>query len=138
MGKIIYGILTAFAIELALSLFGGNTFAHTSLFNLLINPSSVGSSTFYLAIVAALAVISATVIIVGSFYNFNIYAVYAGISAILITFALSIADLWTFINGQLNVLQITSNNSSLIATLVVSPILIAYIIMTVDYMRGTE
>jgi len=136
MAKIIWAVLTAFAIELAVYLFGGSDIANSSLFSLLLNPSSISTASLYLIIKAAMVAIGASTIIIGTFYNINIYGIYASVAAVLLTFALSIADFWRFLNGQLVSLQVA--NSSIIATIVTAPLILSYLIITLNYVRSND
>lgn len=136
MAKIVYAILTAFAIELALYLFGGTSGSTSSLFGLLLDPSGIATDPLYLIIVGALAAIGFSTIIIGTFYNINIFGIYAAVAAVLLSFALTLAHLWTFLNGELPILQV--GDSSIIATIIVAPLLIAYLIITLNYVRSND
>lgn len=136
MAKIIYAILTAFAIELGLYLFGGTSASTSSLFSLLMDPSGIAADNLYTIIVVALAAIGASTIIIGTFYNINIYGIYASVASVFLSFVLVIAHLWVFINGELTSLQVGS--SSIIATIVTAPLLISYFIVTLNYVRSND
>jgi hypothetical protein len=136
MAKVIWALLSAFAIELALYMFGGTSYETSSLFKLLIDPSGIGASTFYLLIVGAMLAIGATTIIIGTFYNINIYGIYASVTAVLITLSLIMAHLWTFLNGELTSLNV--DNSSIIASVIVVPLLAAYMFIVLNYVRAND
>ena len=138
MAKIVYAVLSAFAIELALFLFGGNTTVTSKLFGLLIDPSGIATNGLYIAISGALILIGATSIIIGTFYNINIYGIYAAVASIFLSFVLILVHLWTFIDGQLSEGSVVVAQHSMIATIIVAPLLITYMIITLDYVRGSN
>lgn len=136
MGRLVYALITAFAIELGLYLFSGANYTQSTLFGLLLDPSNLPSSSLYLVIFGALAAIGASVIVIGTFWNINIYGIYAGMALAFLSFILVIVHLWVFINGQLS--ELITANSSIIATIITTPFLLAYMIILADYVRGNE
>jgi len=135
MGKFVYAVIMVFVIELALYLFGGTSYSTTSLFNLLFNPSILISSPFYILITVALAAFAASAIIPGNLYQINIYALYAGMAAIFITFTLSIIHLWQFTYGELSGI-LTMNFAQIITTLIIAPFLIYYLLASAEWVRS--
>ena len=146
MAKIVYALLTVFAIELGLFMYAGATYGATSLLNILSDPSDILSNPFYLAIIAVIGVFAAAIVVSGTFFNINIYALYAGMILIFITFIHSIASLWSFLYGQLSgygigpILQESAISSlaGQVATFAVAPILIGYIIASVEWIRSNQ
>ncbi len=134
MGKFVYAILTAFAIEMALWLFAGTSYAQSSVFSLLANPSILTSSAFYLLLVGALAAFAASAIIVGNIWQINVYALYAGVAAVMITFGLNIVHLFIFIQGELS--GLTPEFALPITMLICAPLLLYYLIATMEWVRN--
>ena len=134
MGKYTYAVLTVFLIELALWLFGGTSYSTTSIFDVLLDPSTLISNPFYIAVIAALALLGVSAIIPGTFIQINIYALYASLAGIFLSFSISIAHLWIFINGQLT--DMSSQFALVIPTIIVAPFLLFYLISTVEWVRG--
>ena len=134
MSKIAYSLLMVLLLEAGLYFFGGTTYTNTSLFDLLLNPVEFFSNYWYIAVLAALGVFAAATVIPGSFYQINIFAMYAGLSAMFMTFSVSIINLWRFLNGSLAALDPVL--SQLILFMVISPILIFYIISVVEWVRA--
>ncbi len=134
MGKMIYALMTVIIVEMALYFFGGTTYASTSVFSLLQNPENLTSSTFYDLFVVALAVFAAATIIVGNFYQINIYGVYAAIGAAVLTFAISIVNLYLFVYGRLS--DLTADFAMMISIFIIMPILLTYILAIVEWVRS--
>ena len=133
MAKMLYALLTVFSIELALWWFGGTTTASTSLFSLLSNPSS--TSTLFVVFIAAIGTLAAGTIVASAFYQINIFGVYAGVAGISIYFALSIMTFFNFIHGQLSSLG-SETFAVPIAAIIVAPILLMYIVSTMEWVRS--
>lgn len=137
MAKFVYAVLTVFLIELGLWLFGGTTYGNSTLFGILTDPSTLISNPLYATvIVLTLAAFAGSAIIPGNLWSINIYALYAGVMVIFVTFAISIVHLWTFVSGSLSGLAYPFN--TLIASLIVSPILIMYLIAGLEWVRSNQ
>lgn len=121
-------------IEMGLYFFGGTTYSNTSLFNMIFNFGSSGSSAFYFLIYGAIAGLAAVGIILGTFTNINIYGIYATITLTLITFFLSILHLAQFMYGQL--VEFTPEFAQMITVVVVGPLAIFYLIASMEWVRG--
>lgn len=136
MGKFIYALIMVLFIESGLYFFGGTTYENTSLFNMIFNFGGSGSSTLYIIMLSAIAGIAATTIFVGTFNNINIYAAYAGVIAVLITFFLSIMHLAQFTYGQLS--DFTPQFAQLITMAIVGPIGIFYLVASMEWVRSNQ
>lgn len=135
MGKMTMALIFVVGIELALTLFMSNSTStdHTVLYNLLIDPSNLGLSGFYQLFIARIGAIGAlSAIVAGFLFLVRVEPAYAILSATLITFSLNIAQLWITINSQ----GVFGDAHSLVATLIVSPILVFYIMACMDYIRS--
>lgn len=131
--KIIFPLLTAFGIELALFLFGGGTYANSSLFGMIYNPASIFTNQLYITIVAMIAVSIGAAIIIGNFYQVSNLGVYATLAAVLITFISTIIHLSSFINGQLT--EIGIDSAGVITAIIIAPFLLGYLISVIEWMR---
>ena len=139
MGKFVYAVLTAFIIELALYLFSGTTYGTTSIFNLIMNPTSLTSAAFYVTLVFAITVFAASTIIPGNFIQINIYALYSGLAVSLISFTASIAHLWVFTHGQLTGLGgMAEADAVWIASVITAPFLMFYMLAIAEWMRSNN
>jgi len=136
MGKFTYAILLVFIVELSLWLFGGTSYSNSSLFNLLTDPSTLMTSSWYAIITIALAAFAGSAFIIGNLYSINIYALYAGIGTAFIGFALSIVHLWSFINGQL--VAVDPKLALVVSALITAPLLIYYIISITEWVRSNQ
>ena len=134
MGKFVYALMTAFAIEMSLWIFTGNEFARTAIYNLLSDPTSLTSATIYIVILAALTIFSLSAVLPGTFVSINIYALYAGLALAFITFGWNIVHLFTYLNGELAGLG--TELSLIISMIVCGPILMFYLIAVVEWVRN--
>lgn len=136
MGKFAYALLTLFAIELSLWFFGGTTFEKGTLFDLIFNPHTLLNNSLYITvIVGTLGFFALAVVVAGNFFNINIYALYAGISVILITFVWSIAHLFVWLHGEL-VDFMPGNFSLVVSSIVTAPFLVFYLIAVTEWVRS--
>ncbi len=132
MGKFTYAVLMVFTIELALYIFTGTEYATTTLFDMLLDPSTLIANPLYILFGVSLVVFGASAIIPGTFYQNQISFMYLSIAVAFLSFSMSIVHLWTFINGELSGLGL----GNLISLLIISPILIYYIIATTEWVRS--
>ena len=137
MGKYIFAVLTVFAVEFALYLFGGQNISQTSLFGILFNPSGIGSNALYIAITLAVTTFGVASIIPGNIYQNYISLFYVGIVAIFITFALSLSHFYVFIYGELQPL-LTDDFARAITILITAPLLAFYIMSSLEWIRGNQ
>jgi|TARA_R100000750_G_C2345491_1_gene96122 uncharacterized membrane protein len=133
----IYAIALVFIIEFSLVLFGGQTTTTTKLYDLLADPTTIKSSALYIFILATMTVFGLSPIISGNFWNFNIYALYAGMGVVLITFIMSIAHFYTFIFSQLSSSGIR-DFSHPISLLITTPLLLFYLITMTEWVRSNQ
>lgn len=137
MGKFIYAIITAFLIELSLWLFAGTDYANSALFGLLTDPSNLTTTAIYILLYGTLAVFGASAVIPGNFIQINIYALYAGIAVILITFTLPIVHLFQFVFGELQgIFPLDTVLAQAITILIVSPFIIMFMMGLTEWVRS--
>ena len=134
MGKFVYAVLMVFIVEMALWLFAGTEYSQSSLFAIISNPSTLLSSPFYILITVTLAAFAVSAIIPGNIYQVNVYALYAGIATVLVSFSISIVHLSQFIYGELS--GLTTEFALPITILIVAPFLVTYIFATVEWVRS--
>jgi len=135
MGKLTAALLIVFLIEVSLVFFGGTTYAQSSLYSFLMNPTGFSASVFYLLMAAILAVSALATVVPGAFYQVNQWALFAVAGVSLITFVANITHLWAFINGQLVGIFSNAQMGGLIASLIAAPLLIFYIVAIVEWTR---
>ncbi|GAG57368.1 unnamed protein product [marine sediment metagenome] len=136
MGKFTYAVLMVFLIEMALWLFAGTEYSQSTLFAIISDPSTLLSNPLYILITVTLVAFGAAAIIPGNLFQVNIYALYAGLSAIFISFSVSIVHLWQFIYGELS--GITIEFALPITILIIAPFLVTYILATVEWVRSNQ
>ena len=133
MSKYVYALIVVFIIEFALWIFAGTTYANSSLFNFVTNPST--TSPFYTTLYLAIIGLSAFTIVASAFYNINIYGVYAAIAAVFLTFFMSVIHLSEFVYGELSA-SLSSEFATIISMLIIAPFAITYLLATVEWIKG--
>lgn len=135
MGKMVPALMTVFLLEIALIYFGGTSYTQTALYTFLSNPTGYTSSAFYLVLVGILTASAAAVIVAGSFYQVNQWALFAGAGVAVITFVANISHVWGFVNGQLVGMFSNSEMGGFIATLITAPLFLFYLVAVVEWSR---
>lgn len=140
MGKMLSSALVSvFIIELALTYVVGWGITETELYQSLIAPSHFVSTVFYGSIILVLAISSLAVITPGIFASVNQWALFAGASAVMITFVATLGHLWAYIYAQLySFPNIGPDFAVLIATIITSPLIIYYIAAVVEWSRFNQ
>jgi len=136
MGKLTGALLLVFAIEVALFLFSGTSYANSPVFNLIMNPQTLTSSAFYLIMLTLLAGAALAVVVPGAFYQVNQWALFAVAALLMVTYAVHITHFWAFIQGQLY--WYMPEWSGIIASLIIGPFLIYYLMTIVEWTRGNQ
>ena len=126
--NIIKLLLVVFAIHFTLMMCGIADVPGTALYQFLINPLDWEGADFlgvlsdlFLTVGVAATIIAGTVITRSDIFLF------AGIASIFLSFGLPLAELFSIVEVQSN---------STLATLLVSPIILIYIITVVQFWRG--
>jgi len=131
-----YALLSIFFIEFALWMFGGKDYSNTSLFNLIFNFESITSSDLYSVLYLALIAFAGATIVASSFYQFNSFGVYAGISVVLLGFLAVLGNFAGFIHGQL--VSHLFDFATPITMLIVAPLVIFYGMAVVEWVRSNN
>lgn len=134
MGKIVYALLLAFVTQFALVLFAGQNFPGSSLYNFLLNPTDWEGTLFIGAINDILLLLGGASIIAGLYFIRNEFILYLGLAAVFFSFGISFYNAWQFINQQ----AILGEGAVYIASLVMAPIILVYIILVLDFARGKD
>ena len=134
MGKIIYALLLAFTVQFALVLFAGQSFPASSLYTFLMNPTEWDNGLFIGAINDILLLLGGASIIAGLYFIRNEFILYLGLAAVFFSFGISFYNMWQFINQQ----AILGQGAGTIATLIITPIVLTYIILVLDFARGKD
>ncbi len=137
MAKIIYAIMIVLFVEFAMFLFAGTTYAKTSLLSMILDPSAITSTVFYVAIFAILATFAGSVIVSGNFYNINIYALYSAMIVIFIGFIQTLVHLYVFIGSSLQT-SLTPEMIQVIQVIFLGPLLIFYLVACLEWIRGNQ
>ena len=134
-GKFIYAIIFVMIIEVSLYVFGGTTYANSSLFSIIDNPSQIYTNPFYIAIGIAVAVFAGSQIIPGNLWNINVYGVYAGMAIPALTFFVSIIHLWTFAAAELTDVM-GLGMAHLVVGITMIPIALFYLLAVAEWVRS--
>ncbi len=137
MAKIVYAILLVFFIEFALYFFGGTTYSQTSLMSMILNPESITTTPLFIGLLVILGAFAAAVIIVGNFYNINVYALYASMIIIFISFITSLVHLYSFVGGALSA-KLSAELVQLLQVVFIGPLIIFYIMSCVEWVRSNQ
>jgi hypothetical protein len=131
-----YAILSVFIIEAAL-LFAGYTGAPSKLYTAIFNPSGFLTGGFYLGLFLIVS-LTATLAVVtpGFIYQVNQWALFAGVSAMLITFVAVVIDLSGFIYTELS--GYAPDFALWIAAIITAPVIILYIMATLEWTRFNQ
>lgn len=136
MGRVIWGLIMVFAMEAGMYIFGGSSYSQTSLFYLFNDPTTFVSSSIYTAMQAVLVAVALAGIFIGSFIYKSETAEYAGFAALMLTFFFSIVHFWSFINAQLS--GYLSENSWIVTSLILAPVMITFLMIILEYGRGRD
>lgn len=150
MGKAINAILLIVAIEFALFLFQGQTDQYNnSLFSLVMNPVGAFTGSFSAATFSSTNAFFNTVnIVILAFIALSAVSLFVPIKqdtvifmllvGFLLAFFNTIAKLWNFIYGQLGSIDTSNIYAGTIASIMCAPLVIAWIIIMLDYGRGRD
>lgn len=134
--KFTHVLLMVFLVELAMYLFAGTGYTKTPLFNLLTEQLGFFNNPIYLNVVSGIGLFAIAAIFVGTFFQFNINAIYASLAALTVTYIFALVQFWALINSQLHVNS--PELSLLIPTFIVAPLLIYYVVATMEWIRGNQ
>ena len=142
MGKMMSALLLIFAIEMALFLFvSGDTADSTSLFSFLLNPN-ISSAPFYIYLTSAISGVGLALIVVGSFFTKTEFIWRAGVVTVFTSFSGVLIRLWQFIEkegamfGGIGTSGVST--SAVIATIIVGPLLIFFLMAAVDFISAKD
>lgn len=134
MGKIVYTLLIAFVVQLALITFAGQDIPTSALYTFLTNPVEWDNSLFISAINDVLLILGGAAIIAGLYFIRNEFILYLGLGAIFFSFGISLYNLWQFIAQQ----ALLGQGAEFVATIVIAPIILLYIVTIFDFARGKD
>lgn len=121
-------LLAVFGIHLTLIICGIAEIPGTTLYQFLVNPLLWDSSGFLSSLISDItALVGAGLIVAGTIITRSDIFLFAGITTLFISFGLPLAELFTIIAEQSN---------PILATLLVSPIILIYVVTCVAFWRG--
>lgn len=135
MGKLVYLLLTVIAVQLGLLLVFDQAIPGSSLWALFSNPSANWNNLSLINLITdSITALSAATLIIGTFWIKYDFLVFAGMTGIFFTFGKQLANAWQSIADQTT----ASGNGGLIASIIVFPIIILYILTILEFWRGID
>jgi len=132
MGKLLAMLLFVFAINLSMVMFLGTTAPGSSFWTLITQPEQWSSLSLLSLITDSIALVGVGIVI-GSFWTKSDILLFAGISTVFLSFGVALAELYTVLQAYP---QFASN--TYLTTIIISPILIAYIYTLLLFWRGRD
>jgi len=121
-------LLVVFGIHVTLIICGIAEIPGTSLYQFLINPIIWDSSGFLSSLISDItALIGAGLIVAGTIITRSDIFLFAGITTLFVSFGLPLAELFMIVSEQAN---------PILATLLVSPIILIYVVTCIAFWRG--
>ena len=137
MGKMMNALLLVFALEIAFALFPASGFETTSLTEFLKNPGLWNITSFFNSISGLVVGIGIGAIIIGSLWSGNDWIWRAAIIAVFITFGAVLAQLSQFLFAHLTFIGVIEARSLIVAA-VVGPLLLYFIMASLDFISGKD
>jgi hypothetical protein len=135
MGKMVYLLGMVLASQLALLLVFDQPIPGSTLWSLFTNPQlSWDSLSLTSLLTDTITLISATAIIIGSFWIKYDFLVFAGITGVFLSFGKGLANAWQ----QIASLASETGNGPLIASILIGPIIILYLLTILEFWRGKD
>ena len=134
MGKIVYPLFFAFAIQFVLILFAGQEIPGSALYTFLANPTSWSTTALFGALSDVLLVAGTAAIVAGLYFIRNEWIVYSGLGFIFFSFGASFYNAWQFVNQHAN----WGDGGALAATIFIAPLILVFIIAVLSFTRGRD
>lgn len=133
MGKMVALLIIVFMIQLSLYLFDVQQDDEGSFFNFLINPTPWSNDTWF-ATWIFLTGGAISIAVIGGIVLKNDLMVFAGAAGTFLLLGMPIASLWNVIGRE----AALGDLSQIIASIIVSPIIILYIMTALDWWKGKD
>ena len=121
-------LLVAFAIHLTLIISGVAAVPLSSLYQFLVNPTLWKDTSFLLYLTSDLLTVAATTgILIATVATRSDIWIFLSVATLFLSFGLPLAVLWKLIETQSNIT---------LASILVSPIILIYVVTVVQFWRG--
>jgi len=121
-------LLAVFGIHFTLIICGIADIPGTALYQFLINPIAWDASGFLSSLISDITLlVGGGLIVAGTVITRSDIFLFAGITTLFISFGLPLAELFTIVAEQSN---------TILATLLVSPIILIYVVTCIAFWRG--
>jgi len=132
MGKLLNAVLLVAAINLAMVMFLGASIPGSSLWTLITNPSAWSNLSLIDYIQDTLGLVGLAGIVIGSFFIKSDFLVFAGISTIFLSFGMGLVEFHQRVSSTFDAF------SPYITTLMITPLILAYIYVIFKFWRGND
>ncbi len=120
-------LLVVLAVHLTLMFTGIVSVPGNQLITFLLNPTAWGTTSFVGLISDLFLLTGVAAIAIGTIITRSDIFLFGGISAVFLSFGLPLAELWSLVAAQTN---------STLATLLISPIILMYLVVVIQFWRG--
>ena len=135
MGKLTYALIFMFVIQFCLVIFLGADWPGSALYDLVINPTQWDDTTLVSKVLNdAMLIVGLGAVAVGSILFRNELLIYSGLAAVFLSYGTSLYQIYQVIGSQ----EMFGDFSYLMATLITGGLIIAFIMITLDYIRGKD
>lgn len=129
MSKFVNLMLVVVAIQLVLISTGVVSIPGDVLFNFIINPSSWNNNAWSSLISDLILGVSGVAIIIGLLFFKNDFIVFAPMVGVLFSFGIGLYNLYALVQAQIN---------SMVAIILISPIILIYIMGVLEWWRAVK
>lgn len=138
MGQMKNALLLVFAIEAAFYIFLETGYSETSLFTFLLGPENWEAIPYLNSIITAVALLGAAGIVVGTFISpgGREWIWRAAMVSTSITFGSALFHLSDFVYGAIH--NYFPENAAILTALVISPFLLYFIFVSIDFISGKD
>jgi len=141
MGKLVNALIFIFVINLVMILFLGVSVPGSSLWSLVTNPENWSSLSLINFVTDAFLLIGIAGIVVGTLLSKDSdFYVFAGITAIFLSFGASLFEFYQQLNSQSLFSQnlTTSVKPLTLAMIIIAPMIIMYLYLALKFWRGND
>ncbi len=134
MAKMLNALLFVMIVQVGLIMLTGASAPGGALWALISNPTDWGSLSLVSFLTDTLLVAGVSVIVIGSFFIKSDFLVFAGISSVFLSFGTSLYNLWQYVDSHA---ALGGGSNGWVAMIFISPIIIMYLIVLLEFWRGT-
>jgi len=137
MGKLYPALMLIVAIEIAMKLWLGVTTPVTSILSLILLPYNWSLTSFVISAANVIGLAGLAGVVIGSFWSKGDFLVFAGVAALFFSYGKVFGQLFTTISTVVDKGSFY-HAGTLIATLIIAPIIVLYIYTVFKFWRGDD